>query len=91
MPTILSDIIGRYDGTNDFSEWLAKFELVARLQKLKELESIMALFLSKGAFVVYEGLSDDEKHDYGKLKRESVLRQQGYVIRITMPQEDDRG
>jgi len=64
----LGDVVSRYDGTDDFAEWVAKFELVARLQKLENLEAVMPMFLSGGAFVVYEGLAESAKRKYSELK-----------------------
>ena len=65
----LGDVINRNDGVGDFGEWIAKFELVARLQGVENLESVMPLFLSGGAFVVYDGLADGTKREYSELKR----------------------
>lgn len=62
-----SDLIKQYDGEGDFSEWLKKMELVCKLQKVKELESVLPLFLSGGAFAVYDGLSEGVKKDYRAL------------------------
>jgi hypothetical protein len=63
-----SDLINQYDGGCDFIEWVKKLELVAKLQKIGDLEDFLPLFLSGGAFAVYEGLDDQEKQDYTKLK-----------------------
>jgi hypothetical protein len=63
-----ADIIQQYSGASDFCEWIRKVELVAKLQKVKELESFVPLFLSGGAFAVYENLEADVKEDYAKLK-----------------------
>lgn len=62
-----SDLIKQYDGNGDFSEWLKKLELVCKLQKVKDLESVIPLFLSGGAFAVYDGLSEDVKKNYVSL------------------------
>lgn len=64
-----SDIVKQFDGQSDFSEWVRKLELVALLQKVKDLQSFMPLFLSGGAFAVYESLDSDVKADYSKLKQ----------------------
>jgi hypothetical protein len=68
-----ADIIQQFCGTSDFGEWIRKVELVAKLQKIKELETFVPLFLSGGAFAVYENLADDVKDDYVKLKN-ALLR-----------------
>jgi hypothetical protein len=63
------DLIRQFEGSGDFSVWLQKLELVAQLQEVKNLQSFLPLFLSEGAFAVYQGLSDDDKKDYDKVKR----------------------
>jgi len=69
MSVNFSDIIKLFDGSGDFFEWVQKFELVAKLKKVNELESFLPLFLSGGAFLVYQGLSDKAKSDYSQLKQ----------------------
>ena len=64
----ISDLVAQFDGTSDFSEWVRKLELVARLQKLDKLENYLPLFLTGGAFAVYEALNDADKDDFGKMK-----------------------
>lgn len=63
-----TDLIEKYDGEGDFSEWLAKLEFVAKLQKIEDLENFFPLFLTKGAFAVYKSLSSSEFEDYDSLK-----------------------
>jgi hypothetical protein len=63
-----ADIIKQYDGEGDFSEWISKLELVCKLQKISELENFLPLFLSGGAFAVYESLEETVKSDYSLLK-----------------------
>jgi hypothetical protein len=63
-----SDILYQYDGSGDFSEWIRKLELVARSQKITDLENFLPLFLSEGAFSVYENLDENVKSSYEKLK-----------------------
>jgi hypothetical protein len=65
----LSDLVTQFDGSGDFCEWLQKFELVARIQKISDLEDYIPLFLSGGAFAVYQGLSDADKGSYASVKR----------------------
>lgn len=64
----LSDIIVQYDGSADFAEWVKKMELVAKLQKIEELENFLPLFLVGDAFAVYDALDAHAKSDYGFLK-----------------------
>lgn len=62
-----SELIKQFDGSGDFSEWLKKLELVCKLQRVKDLQTVLPLFLSGGAFAVYDGLSENVKSDYGAL------------------------
>lgn len=62
------ELIKQFDGKEDFAEWIGKVEMVATLQDIKKLESFVPLFLSGGAFAVYQSLSADTKTDYSKLK-----------------------
>ena len=63
------DLIKPYSGDDDFAEWIKKFELVAKLQKVTDLASYLPLFLHSGAFSVYENLDEDVKANYTKLKK----------------------
>jgi hypothetical protein len=64
-----SDLITQFDGNGDFVEWVQKLELVANLQKITELKTFLPLFLSGGAFAVYQGLDTVVKNDYDLVKR----------------------
>ena len=64
-----SDLISAYNGDSDFAEWARKLELVAKLQKIGELENFLPLFLSGGAFAVYEALDGKVQGDYKALKQ----------------------
>ena len=63
-----SDVIPPFDGSADFGEWIAKVELVASLQEVKNLEKFFPLFLTGGCFAVYQGLEQgwQKKHFYLK-------------------------
>jgi hypothetical protein len=63
-----TDVIQPYNGDSDCAEWIRKVELVAKLQSIDELERFIPLFLTGGAFAVYESLSEEQKGDYKKLK-----------------------
>jgi len=63
------DIIAQFKRDGDFAEWIAKLELVATLQGIKDWDKFLPLFLSGGAFAVYQGLSVGDKADYDKLER----------------------
>lgn len=66
----LSDIIQKYEDSSsgDFSEWLEKLELVAKLQDITELQTFLPLFLAGPAFAVYKQLSESDKETYESLK-----------------------
>jgi hypothetical protein len=63
-----SDIVQQFDGSSDFAEWVQKVELVAKLQKVGNLAAFVPLFLTGGAFAVYQGLDEVTRSDYGRLK-----------------------
>lgn len=69
MSVKFSDIIKQFSGEGDFFEWVQKLELVAKLQKVTQLENFLPLFLVGGAFAVYQSLSDETKADYKLLKQ----------------------
>jgi len=43
-------------------------ELVAKLQKIKDLQTFFPLFLTGSAYNVYKSLEEDDKEDYAKVK-----------------------
>ena len=63
-----SDIIPSFNGTQDFAQWISKLELVADLQGVKDKQKFLPLFLSEGAFSVFQGLEKEVQDDYGRLK-----------------------
>ena len=65
----LTDLIGRYDGREDFSEWIKKFELVMDRQGLTELETALPMFLCGDAFAVFDALEPADKKLYDSIKR----------------------
>lgn len=72
MSTVkLSDIVCKYEDSSsgDFSEWLDKLELVAKLQKIDDLTSFLPLFLVGPAFAVYKQLAEATRNDYTELKK----------------------
>ena len=68
-----TDLISQFNGYGDFATWIRKFELVARLQKVSDLELFLPLFLNDGALAVYESLTDAIKSNYEKL-RQALLK-----------------
>ena len=71
MAVKLSDLIKCYDNSKgeDFSVWIDKLELVAKLQKITDLTTFLPLFLAGDAFAVYKQLSEEAKSDFGVLKK----------------------
>ena len=63
-----SDLIRQFDGSGNFLEWIEKLELVAKLQQINDLRQFLPLFLSGGAFAVYQSLSQADKDDYLAMK-----------------------
>jgi hypothetical protein len=72
MSVKVSDLIKTYEdqSTGDITEWIEKLELVAKLQKIDDLNSFLPLFLGGSAFAVFNQLSEEVKGDYDKLKAE---------------------
>lgn len=93
--TRFSDLIKQYDGSGDFTEWQKKLELVCKLQKVKDLELVIPLFLSGGAFAVYDGLSEDSKRSYTDLTKalqqafsaNSFQAYEQFILRRMLPGE----
>lgn len=72
----VSDLLKHYEDnaiSADICEWLQKLELVAQLQKIKDLAGILPLSLSGSAFAVYNQLDEGVRMDYKKLKGELLL------------------
>ena len=61
-------IIPEFDGRQPVVEWLEKVELTCRLRSVTELENVIPLRLTGGAFSVYQQLSAEEKRDANKIK-----------------------
>ena len=71
-----SDIINHYvnyNNSGEFTVWVEKLELVAKLQEVEDMLKFVPLFLSGPAFAVYQQLSDATKKDYGMLKAELTV------------------
>ena len=64
------DMIPSYkdNSSGDFSEWIKKVELVAKLKKVDELHTFLPLFLAGPAFAVYMQLTDAQQADYDVVK-----------------------
>ena len=68
----LGDLLTKYSSraqSGDFSAWLKRLELVAKLKGLEDdLVSVLPLFLEGDAFAVYDQLEGSVKVDYEKVK-----------------------
>ena len=63
-------LIPEFDGASQsVSEWLEKTELVCDLQGVTELQNVVPLRLSGGAFCVYQQLTVEEKQSYQAIKK----------------------
>ena len=54
------------DPTHNVVEWLEKAELVCKVHGIAQLESVIPLRLTSGAFAVYQQLADADKRNSGK-------------------------
>lgn len=62
-PRLSADVIKTFSGEGDVVAWMKKVTLVARLQGLKDLASLIPLFLEGNALALYLQLSDEEQKD----------------------------
>jgi len=62
-----ADVIHQYDGQGEFAEWLERLEHVASLQAVADRARILPLFLTGGAFSVYQTFVEEDKNDYEKV------------------------
>ena len=63
----MGDMIKTYsdvETSGDFSKWLRKTVMVAKLQKVKDLKDFVPMFLSGQAFDIYAELSEDSQGDF---------------------------
>lgn len=62
-------LIPEFDGKSaDVVEWIEKFEMVCRLRGIRNLQDIIPLRLTGGAFAVYLQLSETQKGKYEEVK-----------------------
>lgn len=67
-----TDIMRTCDGTKNIVEWLDKFELLVKLRDIKQVETMLPMFLEGNALAVYTELGDDIKISVKAIK-ESLL------------------
>jgi len=64
-------LIKPYNGDGDIGMWLKKVKLVARMKKLKDLATIIPLYLEGQAYMVYDHMNPIDQEDVEKI--ENVL------------------
>ena len=70
----LTDMVKRFNREEDVSTWIEWFEMVWRLQGLKDNPAtILLLFLEGAAHEVYAQMAADDKEDSYKLKADLQL------------------
>ena len=64
-------LIPLFDGTDagqSVVEWVEKAELVCRLSGVKNIECVVPMRLSGGAYAVYQQLSEEKRADFACIK-----------------------
>lgn len=61
-------LIPEFDGSDPVLSWVEKVELHCQLSGVKNVERVIPLRLTGGAFAVYQQLSAEEKCDYSSIK-----------------------
>ena len=70
----LHNVVKRLNGSSgeDGAVWFRQVKLVAKLQGIEDLATVMPLFLDDAAFAVYEQLEEDDQGNPVKSKRHSL-------------------
>ena len=58
-----SDVLKAYTGDGDVVRWLAKLKMVARLQKIEDVATLIPLYLEGNALSVYLEMNEAEQAD----------------------------
>ena len=64
-------LIPLFDGTNagqSVVEWVEKAELLCQLSGVKNIECVVPMHLSGGAYAVYQQLSEEKRADFACIK-----------------------
>ena len=64
----LNDVLKPYSGEGDIEEWLLKVDLVAKLQKIKDVASFIRMFLEEDALTVYHQIPDEDAKNVDRIK-----------------------
>ena len=66
----ITDLVRPFDGEGaDVVAWLNKLDLVAKLKDVKDLASVIPLFLERSAFSVYNELNETQKKSSEEIKK----------------------
>ena len=65
---VVSDAIKPFTGEGDVVSWLKKVELVAKLQKISDLASLIPLYLEGNALALYLEMSETDKASAAKIE-----------------------
>lgn len=68
----IAEMIKSFSGDGDVVAWVQKVKLVARLQKLEDLASLLPLLLEGDALALYLEMSEDDKKDATKIEQRLV-------------------
>ena len=60
----LSDLIPKYDGTSDVSQWLQQLKVAKLAAGINDVALVMPAFLRGDAFTVYANLPEDQQRSY---------------------------
>lgn len=64
----IGDVLKPFNGEGDVASWLDKVDLVAQLQDVADVASLIPLMLEGDAFAVYQEMAQDEKKSVAKIK-----------------------
>ena len=63
------DVIIRYDPSEDFLDWIDRFEDLAKLHQIDNLEKVLPGLLGTKAYPVYKNLDQNIKKNFNSLKK----------------------
>ena len=68
MATGLTNMIKPFSGEGDVVAWIKKVELVAKLQKIEDVATVIPLFLEGDALAMYLEMSDRDQEDAERIR-----------------------
>ena len=63
----LSDLIPKFDGTTDVTQWLKQLNVAKVAAKITDVTVVMPAFLRGDVFTVFANLPDDQQQDYAAI------------------------